>query len=62
MNNTNLNELNSMYSTYPVCVSEYVIDGKRYVVHSHFVGSKDIDKVIGDIAFKHAIADTLHVA
>ena len=52
-------ELNKKYSACPVRVSEYEIDGKKYVVHSHFVGNKDIDKVISEIAFNHAIADIL---
>ena len=52
-------ELNEKYSACPVRVSEYEIDGKKYVVHSHFVGNKDIDKVISEIAFNHAIADIL---
>lgn len=40
--------------------SEYEIDGKKYVVHSHFVGNKDIDKVISEIAFNKAMAETLN--
>lgn len=52
-------ELNEKYSACPVRVSEYEIDGKKYVVHSHFIGNKDIDKVISEIAFNHAIADIL---
>ena len=52
-------ELNEKYSSCPVRVSEYEIDGKKYMVHSHFIGNKDIDKVISEIAFNHAIADIL---
>ncbi len=52
-------ELNKKYSAYPVRVSEYEIDGKKYVVHSHFIGNKDIDKAISEIAFNHAINDIL---
>ena len=54
---TNLNELNAKYSACPV--NEYVINGQKFIVHSHFVGSKDIDKVIGEIAFNHAVSDTV---
>ena len=53
-------ELNEKYSACPVRVSEYEIDGKKYVVHSHFVGNKDIDKVISEIAFNKAITETLN--
>ena len=53
-------ELNEKYSACPVRVSEYEIDGKKYVVHSHFIGNKDIDKVISEIAFHKAMSETLN--
>ena len=53
-------ELNEKYSACPVRVSGYEIDGKKYVVHSHFIGNKDIDKVISEIAFNKAISETLN--
>ena len=52
-------ELNEKYSACPVRVSEYEIGGKKYVVHSHFVGNKDIDKVISEIAFNRAAYEVL---
>lgn len=52
-------ELNEKYSACPVRVNEYEIDGKKYVVHSHFVGNKDIDKVISEIAFNRAACEVL---
>ena len=52
-------ELNEKYSSCPVRVSEYEIDGKKYVVHSHFIGNKDIDKVISEIAFNRAVCEVL---
>lgn len=52
-------ELNKKYSAFPVRVKEYEIDGKKYVVHSHFIGSKDIDKVISEIAFNRAACEVL---
>lgn len=60
-NKLTLFDLNKKYSDCPVTVSEYEIDGKKYVVHSHFVGNKDIDKVISEIAFNKAISETLKV-
>ena len=53
-------ELNEKYSAYPTRTSKYEIDGKKYVVHSHFIGNKDIDKVISEIAFNKAVAETLN--
>lgn len=55
-------ELNKKYAGCPVTVSEYEIDKKKYVVHSHFVGNKDIDKVISEIAISRAIAEILKAA
>ena len=52
-------ELNEKYSACPTRTSEYEIDGKKYVVHSHFVGNKDIDKVISEIAFNRAADEIL---
>lgn len=52
-------ELNEKYSACPTRTSEYEIDGKKYVVHSHFVGNKDIDKVISEIAFNRAAREIL---
>ena len=44
----------------PVHTTEYIIDGKKYIVHSHFVGSKDIDKVLMDIAERQALDEVLY--
>ena len=60
-NKMTLFELNEKYADCPVTVSEYEIDGKKYVVHSHYVGNKDINKVISEIALKRAIAETLNI-
>ena len=34
-----------------------MIDGKRYIVISHYTGKKDVNKVIREIAIKKAYAD-----
>ncbi|MDE6664976.1 MAG: hypothetical protein K2K14_02140 [Ruminococcus sp.] len=52
-------ELNKKFKDYPERVSEYVIDGKKYIVHSRFVGEKNIDEVIGRLAFERALKETL---
>ena len=31
-------ELNEKYKDFPERISEYIIDGKKYIVHSRFVG------------------------
>lgn len=55
-----MSELNEKYSNCSVRVSEYEIDGKKFIVHSHFTGSKDIDKVISEIAFNRALTESLN--
>ena len=60
MKGTILKELNAKYEFFPVFVREYEIDNKKYVVHAHFVGSKNIDDVILSIAFRLAMNETLH--
>ena len=60
-NKMTLFELNKKYADCPVTVSEYEIDGKKYVVHSHYVGNKDIDKVLSEIALNRALAETLNI-
>lgn len=60
MKDKTLSELNEKYSSCPVYVREYDLDNKKYVVHSHFVGSKDIDDVISSIAFRQALSETLN--
>ena len=44
----------------PEHTNEYEINGKKYIVHSHFVGQKDIDKVLSDIAVSRALSDILY--
>ena len=52
---TTLNELNEKYKSCPMHTSKYLIDKKEYIVHSHFCGNKDIDKVINSIAMNRAM-------
>lgn len=54
-----LTELNTKYSSFPVEIREYEIGGRKYRVHSHFIGTKDIDKVLREIAINRAINETL---
>ncbi|WP_294475037.1 hypothetical protein [uncultured Ruminococcus sp.] len=52
-------ELNEKYKDFPERVSVYELDGKKYIVHSRFVGEKNIDEVIGRLAFERALEETL---
>ena len=53
-------ELNERYKDSSVRTNEYEIDGKKFIVHSHFIGNKDIDKVISEIAFNRALNESLN--
>ena len=55
-------ELNERYKDSPVRTNEYEIDGKKFIVHSHFTGSKDIDTVISEIAFNRALNESLNTS
>ncbi len=57
MKGTTLTELNEKYKNCPIRTSTYFIDGKEYIVHSHFCGNKDIDEVISEIAYARAMSD-----
>ena len=59
MKKTTLNELNEIYKNAPKRTAEYEIDGKMFIVTSHFVGTKNLDKVLYDIAFHRACEETL---
>ncbi len=59
MKKTTLNELNEMYKNAPKRTAEYEIDGKIFVVTSHFVGVKDLDKTMYQLAFNRACEETL---
>ena len=57
-NKRTLAEMNEQYKDKPFRESMYEIDGKLFAVTSHFVGSKDVDKVLFDIAFRKAFEES----
>lgn len=59
LHKSDLFELNEKYAACPVRISEYEINGNKYMVHSHFAGEKDIDDVINNIATAKALSDVL---
>ena len=59
MNNMTLKELNEKYKDAPTRTAEYEIDGKKFIVRSHFVGTKDLDKTMYRLAFNRACEETL---
>lgn len=62
INNKTLKEMNDAYKDCPVRTSEYMIDGKKYIVKSHFVGVKELNDVLYRIAFEQAMDEVLKTA
>ena len=60
MNRLDIFEYAEQHKSCPEHTNEYEINGKKYIVHSHFVGQKDIDKVLSDIAVNRALSDVLY--
>lgn len=54
-----LHVLNEKYKDCPTSISEYRINGNTFIITSHFVGSKDLDSTLYNIAFRRAMADTV---
>jgi len=61
MKNKTLRELNEQHKDKPFTHSVYEIDGKLFAVTSHFVGEKDVDKVIFNLAYKKAMQESENV-
>ena len=59
MKNKTMNEMNEQFSNCPTTQRECVVEGSRFIVVSHYVGSKDINSVIQKYAMKRALEDTL---
>ncbi len=58
MQKETMQEMNEKYKNFPVKTTEYEIDGRKYIVHSHFVGNKEINEVISRLAFQKAMQET----
>lgn len=59
MKNKTMQEMNEQFKNCPTTQRECVVEGSRFIVISHFVGSKDINSVIQKYAMKRALEDTL---
>ncbi len=46
------------YKDKPTDTATYEIDGQTFIVTAHFVGEKNLDKVIHDHAFQRAMEET----
>ena len=52
-----MQDMKERFSGMPTISRVVVIDGISYIVVSHYTGSKDVDRVICEIAEKQALAD-----
>ncbi|MCH5165294.1 MAG: hypothetical protein J1G01_02715 [Clostridiales bacterium] len=52
--NKNPEQLIKQYAAYPTEQVTLVIDGKKYTVTRHFVGDKNVDRVISELAVARA--------
>ena len=59
MTKTTLTELNEKFKDCPTRMAEYYINGKKIIVKSHFCGTKDLNKVLYDMAYKKAMTEML---
>ncbi|MBP3267729.1 MAG: hypothetical protein J6M07_05340 [Ruminococcus sp.] len=60
MKTTNAKELNEQYRDCPTQEQVYMIDGRKYIVVSHYTGKKDLDDVVYKNAYKQAMDEVLH--
>ena len=52
-----MQELCVEFGSAPTSTSEYEIGGRKYIVTSHYVGRKNVDNVLREIAVKRAYFD-----
>ena len=60
MKTANAKELNDKFKDCPTQMTEIEIEGRKYVVISHFTGQKDLDDVVYKHAYKQAMDEVLH--
>ena len=58
MTRLNIFDYAEQHKNCPVKTAEHIIDDKKYIVHAHFVGEKDINVVIHNIAITRAMNET----
>lgn len=46
------------YKNCPARTTVQIIDGCRYIVHSHYIGEKDLDEVMSKLAVDAALNES----
>ena len=62
MKNKTMQEMNEQYKDCPVQVNTYEVDGRTYIVHSHFIGERDINDAMYQYAENKAMSEMLGLA
>lgn len=62
MKKTAMKEMIERFEMMPVSRNTITVDGKKYIVVSHYTGKKDVDIVIRTLAEKQAYEDTARKA
>ncbi len=57
MKKSSLAEMRKEYMSMPITANTIEIDGVLYIVVSHYVGGKDIDVVVRDLAERQVYED-----
>lgn len=52
-----LQELKQEFSNFSTTQNEYVVNDKKYIVVSHFVGNKNINEILIKLAQKQAYSE-----
>ena len=60
MKQKTMQELNEQYKDCPQRENEYTVCGQKMIVVSHFIGDKDLDKVVYKNAYNQAMSEMLH--
>ena len=59
MKKTNAKELNEQYRDCPTQEQVFEIEGRKYIVVSHYAGEKDLDEVVYRNAYDQAMKELL---
>lgn len=60
MKTTNAKELNEKFKDCPTQTAEIEVEGRKYIVIRHFIGTKDLDEVVYRNAYNQAMCELLH--
>ena len=60
MKKTNAKELNEQFRDCPMQEQEFEIEGRKYIIVSHYAGKKNLDEVVYRNAYGQARNELLH--